>query len=178
MQSSIPNGSSIPVAGWCSQWAVPHSHFLSTPPPPPRWGAQTPSHAARPHPLPLTWSSSHQHLYNGVWHVKTFNCETGSFELHHFQPVQTGDVWLSLHLMSKHRRAACWCRVLFVAFHLCFTFKWIRVTGAWEVHVFIAEVDGSVTAWLPITCLTFGSILCFSALSISSLMKGLFKHKK
>lgn len=47
--------------------------------------------------LPLTWSRCH----NGVWSVKTFKWEAASFGPRHFQTVQTGDVWLSLHLMSK-----------------------------------------------------------------------------
>lgn len=72
--------------------------------------------AAAPHPLrtpsalamtvslsrPLTWSHSHQRqCHNGVRSMKTFNWDAASFGPRHCRTVQTGDVWLSLHLMSK-----------------------------------------------------------------------------
>lgn len=81
-----------------------HSPFLPpTPTPTPFAMTVSPS-------LPLTWSCSHQRRpHNGVWSVKTFNWEAASFGPRHFQTVQTGDVWLSLHLMSKLTWAAWRC---------------------------------------------------------------------
>lgn len=89
----------LAVARRCSQWAV--SAILHSFLPLPR---RTPSALAMTVSLsqPLTWSHSHQRqCHNGVWSVKTFNWDAASFGPRHWQTVQTGDVWLSLHLMSK-----------------------------------------------------------------------------
>lgn len=123
VQRPIPNESCslvLPGAGGCSQWAVAPFPFLS--PTPTQRSAALLLRRQPSSPL-LTWSCSHQRSHNGVWSVKTFNWEAGSFELHRFQLVQTGDVWLSLHLMSKQTWAACRCWVPFAVFHLCFTFR-------------------------------------------------------
>ncbi len=39
--------------------------------------------------------------HNEVWSVTTFNREAGSVDLRHFQLSMTGNVWLSLRLMSR-----------------------------------------------------------------------------
>lgn len=106
----------LPVAGWCSQWAVAPFPFLS---PTPTLRTAALLHWQPSSPL-LTWSRAHHQHHNGVWSVKTFNWESGSFELHHFQPIQTGDVWLSLHLMFKQTWAAWRCWVPFAVFPFMF----------------------------------------------------------
>lgn len=130
----------------------------------------------QPSSLLLTWSSSHQQHYNGVWRGKAFNCEAGSFELHHFQPVQTGDVWLSLHLMSKQTSAACRCWGAICCFPFTFYLQLNKSQGHVEYRrsVYVHWVNGSSTSCHHFTCTKFARIHNFPVLSTVTSSTSLF----
>lgn len=131
-------------------------------------------HSATPSPLTmtvsssplLTWSHSHQHpCHNGVWSVKTFNWEAPSFGPRHFQTIQTGDMWLSLHLMSKPTWAAWRCSNAICSFPFMLNLQinksqevqWLQ--ALWK-HNTITRPDGPAVSCWQSASPTFPKVHC------------------
>lgn len=82
--------------------------------------------------------------------MKTFNWEAASFGLYHFQTVQTGDVWLSLHLMSKLTWVAGRCSTAICSFPFMLFLQINKSRGFDDCrhYVFITWPDGSAASCL------------------------------
>lgn len=118
--------------------------------------------------LPLTWSRSLQRLcHNGVWSVKTFNWEAASFGLRRLQTVQKGDMWLSLHLMSKLTWVAWRCSNAICSFPFMLNLQINKSEGVqwlqalWK-HNTITRPDGPAATCWHTACPKFPQVHCSS----------------